>query len=94
MENFFRKTNNYRLWIDNLGIGHIIKRTNFKIIISIFEEIYSEVKKRNDKEIKIIFYTSKSIYEQMSTNTKEFLGFCQSCIGIKFELILLELDKS
>lgn len=95
MENFFRKANNYRIWIDDLGIGHIriLKRTNFKIIMSIFEEIHSEVKKRNDKEIKIVFYVSKSLYDEMSISTKEFIGFCQSCVGIKFELILLELDK-
>lgn len=95
MEDFFRKTSNYRLWVDDLGVGHVrvLKRTNFKIIISIFEEIHSEVKKRNDKEIKIIFYISKSLYDEMSINTKEFLGFCQFCVGIKFELILLELNK-
>lgn len=95
MEIFFRKTNNYRIWINDKGIGYIriLKRTNFKIIMSIFEEIYSEVKKRNDKEIKIVFYVSKSLYDEMASNTKEFLGFCQSCVGIKFELILLELKN-
>lgn len=93
MEILFRKTNNYRIWTDDLGTGHIriLKRTNFKIIMSIFEEIYGEVKKRNDKEIKIVFYISKSLYDEMSNSTKEFLEFCQSCIGIKFELVLLEI---
>lgn len=92
---FIRKSSNYRIYVDETGVGHIriLKRINFKIIISLFEEIHREIKKRfeNNGKIHINFYISRSLYDEMSINAKEFLEFCQSCMGIKFELILIEL---
>ena len=91
---FIRKTTNYRVWIDETGIGRIriLKRINFKTLASLFEELHGEIKKRiNEGKIHIVFYISKSLYEEMSVNAKDFLGFCQSCMGIKFELVLIGL---
>lgn len=92
---FIRKSSNYRIYVDETGVGHvrILKRINFKILISLFEEIHGEIKKRveNNGKIHINFYISRSLYDEMSTNAKEFLEFCQSCMGIKFELVLIEL---
>ena len=96
MADFVRKTANYRVWVDEAGVGHIriLKRINFTTLIALFEELYGEIKKRvpsNPGKIHIIFYISKSLYDEMSVNAKEFLGFCQSCMGIKFELVLIEM---
>ncbi len=93
---FFRKTASFRIWVDEAGVGHIriLKRINFPTLIAIFEELHSEIKKRipaNPGKVHIIFYISKSLYDEMSVNAKEFLGFCQSCMGIKFDLVLKEL---
>ncbi len=93
---FVRKTNNFRIWVDEAGVGQIriLKRINFTTLVAIFEELHSEIKKRisgNPGKVHIIFYISKSLYDEMSVNAKEFLGFCQSCMGIKFELVLIEL---
>ncbi len=91
-----RKTANYRIWVDETGVGRIrvLKRINFKILVSLFEELHGEIKKRiagNPGKVHIVFYISKSLYDEMSINAKEFLGFCQSCMGIKFELVLIEM---
>jgi len=91
-----RKTANYRIWIDETGVGRIrvLKRINFKTLIFLFEELHGEIKKRiadNPGKVHIIFYISKSLYDEMSINAKEFLGFCQSCMGIKFELVLMQM---
>jgi hypothetical protein len=62
--------------------------------VAIFEELHGEIKKRiagNPGKVHIIFYISRSLHDEMSINAKEFLGFCQSCMGIKFELVLLEM---
>ncbi len=91
---FIRKTPNYRVWIDEAGIGRIriLKRINFKTLASIFEELLGEIKKRiTEGKVQIVFYISRSLYEEMSVNAKDFLGFCQSCMGIKFELVLIEI---
>lgn len=93
---FVRKSSNYRIWVDEAGVGRIrvLKRINFKTLVSLFEELHSEIKKRiagNPGKVHIIFYISKSLYDEMSVNAKEFLGFCQSCMGIKFELVLMEM---
>lgn len=93
---FVRKTGNYRIWVDETGVGRIriLKRINFKTLVALFEELHGEIKKRiagNPGKVHIVFYISKSLYEEMSVNAKEFLGFCQSCMGIKFELILMEM---
>ena len=93
---FVRKTPNYRIWVDEAGVGRIrvLKRINFRTLVSLFEEIHGEIKKRatgNPGKIHIIFYISRSLHDEMSVNAKEFLGFCQSCMGIKFELVLMEM---
>ncbi|MDP3104800.1 MAG: hypothetical protein Q8M95_09355 [Candidatus Methanoperedens sp.] len=93
---FIRKTPNYRIWVDETIIGRIriLKRINFKTLVVIFEELHGEIRKRlagNPGKIHIVFYISKSLYEEMSVNAKEFLGFCQSCMGITFELVLIEM---
>ncbi|MCE8423547.1 MAG: hypothetical protein J5U16_06400, partial [Candidatus Methanoperedens sp.] len=72
----------------------ILKRINFKTFVAIFEEVHGEIKKRisvNPEKVHIVFYISKSLYDEMSINAKEFLEFCQSCMGIKFELVLIEM---
>ena len=96
VQGFVRKTNNFRIWVDEAGVGQIriLKRINFTTLVAIFEELHSEIKKRissNPGKIHIIFYISKSLYDEMSANAKEFLGFCQSCMGITFELVLIEM---
>ena len=96
MDVFVRKSVNYRIWVDETGVGRIriLKRINFKTFVAIFEELHGEIRKRlagNPGKIHIVFYISKSLYEEMSVNAKEFLGFCQSCMGITFELALIEM---
>jgi hypothetical protein len=96
MDVFVRKSANYRIWVDETGVGRIriLKRINFATLVAIFEELHGEIKKRNSEnpgKVHIVFYISKSLYNEMSINSKEFLGFCQSCMGIKFELVLIEM---
>ena len=96
MDVFVRKSANYRIWVDETGVGRIriLKRINFKTLVAIFEELHGEIKKRiaeNTGKVHIVFYISKSLYDEMSVNAKEFLGFCKSCMGIKFELVLIEM---
>jgi hypothetical protein len=91
---FVKKTVNYRVRVDENGVGHIriLKRINFPTLVALFEELHGEIRKRiagNPGKVHIIFYISKSLYDEMSVNAKEFLGFCQSCMGIKFELVLV-----
>ncbi|MDO8726891.1 MAG: hypothetical protein Q7J35_12550 [Candidatus Methanoperedens sp.] len=91
-----RKTANYRIWLDETGVGRIriLKRINFKTLVALFEELHGEIRKKlagNPGKIHIVFYISKSLYDEMSVNAKEFLGFCQSCMGITFELVLIEM---
>jgi len=77
-----------------VGRIRVLKRINFKTLVALFEELHGEIKKRiagNSGKVHIVFYISKSLYNDMSINAKEFLGFCQSCMGIKFELVLIEL---
>ncbi len=93
---FVRKTASFRIWVDEAGVGQIriLKRINFTTFVAIFEELHSEIDKRisgSSGKVHIIFYISKSLYDEMSVNAKEFLGFCQACMGIKFDLVLLEL---
>jgi hypothetical protein len=95
-EGFYRKSGNYRVWVDDKGVGRIriLKRINFKTLVSLFEELHAEIKKRstgNPGKVHIIFYISRSLYDEMSVNAKEFLDFCQACMGIKFELVLMEM---
>lgn len=96
MDVFVRKSANYRIWVDETGVGRIriLKRINFKTFVAIFEELHGEIKRRmseNPGKVHIVFYISKSLYDEMSVNAKEFLGFCQTCMGIKFELVLIEM---
>ena len=93
MDVFVRKSANYRIWVDETGVGRIriLKRINFKTFVAIFEELHGEIKKRHAGKVHIVCYISKSLYNEMSVNAKEFLGFCQSCMGIKFELALIEM---
>ncbi len=91
-----RKTANYRIWVDETSVGRIriLKRINFKTFVALFEELHGEIKKKlagNPGKVHIVCYISKSLYEEMSVNAKEFLGFCQSCMGITFELVLIEM---
>ncbi len=91
-----RKTANYRIWVDETSVGRIriLKRINFKTLVALFQELHGEIRKRltgNPGKVHIVFYISKSLYDEMSVNAKEFLGFCQSCMGITFELILIEM---
>ncbi len=93
-EVFIRKTANYRIWVDEAGVGRIriLRRINFKTLVNLFEELHGEIKKRiagNPGKVHIIFYISKSLYNEMAVNSKEFLEFCQSCMGIKFDLVLI-----
>ena len=93
---FVRKSASYRIWVDETKVGHIriLKRINFTTLVAIFEELHGEIRKRisgNPGKVHIVFYISKSLYDEMSENAKEFLGFCQSCMGIKFELVLMEM---
>ncbi len=93
---FFRNAKNYRIWIDENGIGYIriLKRVGFKIVVSLFEEVYREIKKRTDNgKVHIVFYISRSLHDNMAANAKEFIQFCQTCMNIEFELILMELDR-
>lgn len=94
-DGFYRKSANYRVWVDEAGIGRIrvLKRINFKTLVSLFEELHAEIKKislNNPGKVHIVFYISRSLFDEMSVNAKEFLEFCQSCMGIKFELVLLQ----
>ncbi len=76
------------------GALRILKRINFTTLVSLFEELHAEIKKRsagNPGKVHIIFYISRSLYDEMSVNAKEFLEFCQSCMGIRFELVLMEM---
>ena len=96
MDVFVRKSANYRIWVDETGVGRIriLKRINFKTFVAIFEELHGEIRKRlaeNPGKVHIVLYISKSLYDEMSVNAKEFLEFCQSCMGIKFELVLIEM---
>ena len=96
MDVFVRKSANYRIWVDETGVGRIriLKRINFKTFVAIFEELHGEIKKKlagNPGKVHIVCYISKSLYDEMSVTAKEFLEFCQSCMGITFELSLIEM---
>lgn len=89
---FFRAFDHYRVWVDETGVGRvrIVKRINFTTLVRLFEELHAEIKKKNNPgRAHIVFYISKSLYGEMSVNAKEFLEFCQSCMGIQFELVLV-----
>jgi hypothetical protein len=89
---FFRKADTYRVMIDADGIGHIriIKRMNFRMVLTLFKELYLEVRKSSDNNPHIIIHVSPSLYGEMSENLKEFLLFCSACLNGTFELSVVE----
>lgn len=89
---FFRKADTYRVMIDNDGTGHIriIKRMNFRMILTLFKELYLETKKTPGRSPHIIIHVSQSLYDEMSENLKEFLLFCSACLDGTFELAVVE----
>lgn len=91
-DGLYRKSGSYRIWVDEEVVGHIriLKRINFKTLVAIFEELNAEIKKTNPGRAHIKFYISRSLYAETSVNAKEFLDFCQSCMGVIFELVLLD----
>jgi hypothetical protein len=89
---FFRKADTYRVMIDNDGTGHIriIKRMNFRMILTLFKELYLEIRKTPGRSPHIIIHVSQSLYDEMSENLKEFLLFCSACLDGTFELAVVE----
>jgi hypothetical protein len=73
------------------GVGHIriIKRINLKVRIEIFKDLYLELKKNPGKKPHIAIYVSRSIYEEMSDNMKNFHDFTVSCMDGTFDLIII-----
>lgn len=88
----FRKTSSYRVLIDPEGTGHIriIRRVNFRTILSVFREVYLELRKNPDKKPHIIIYLSRSLSTEMSENLRDFLDFSIACMDGTFELIIVE----
>jgi hypothetical protein len=74
------------------GVGHIriIKRINLKVRIEIFKDLYLELKKNPGKKPHIAIYVSRSIYEEMSDNMKNFHDFTVSCMEGAFDLIIIK----
>lgn len=89
---FYRETNSYRIAVDEAGVGsiRILKRVNFRTFIQIFKDLFLEMKKVNPAGTHVIFYVSRSLYEEMSDNTREFIDFCNACMNTTFELIIVE----
>jgi hypothetical protein len=89
---FFRKADTYRVMIDGEGTGHIriIKRMNFRMILTLFKELYLEIRKTPGRTPHIVIHVSQSLYDEMSENLKEFLLFCSACLDGTFELAVVE----
>lgn len=89
---FYREASSYRIAVDETGVGsvRILKRVNFKTFIKIFGDLFLEMKKVNPGQAHVVFYVSRSLYEEMSENTREFLDFCNICMNATFELIIVE----
>ncbi|MDY9927871.1 hypothetical protein [Methanosarcina sp.] len=77
--------------IDSEGTGHIriIRRINLKTLIEIFKDLYLELKPDPDKKPHINIYVSRSVYEEMSDNMKDFHDFAILCVDGKFDLIIM-----
>lgn len=94
---FIRRTKNYRIGIDEDGIGHIriLNNVGPDTLRDIFQEILSEIKKnnmeKNNTDIHIIFYISKSSYNLISKRSKKLLESYSSCINIKFKIVLTDI---
>jgi hypothetical protein len=91
-EAFYRESGSYRIAVDDKGAGsiRILKRVNFRTFILLFREVYLEMKKKEPARNHIIFYVSRSLYDEMSGNTREFLDFCSTCMDTTFEMIIVE----
>ncbi|HWQ18836.1 MAG TPA: hypothetical protein VN455_03600 [Methanotrichaceae archaeon] len=92
LPDYYRESEYYRALVDGTGTGSIrlLKRVNFKILVRLFKEMLAETRKVNPEKARIVFYISPSLNEEMSDNSKEFLEFCRDCIGVDFEMIILE----
>jgi len=90
-EKEFRSTGSYRIWIDREGIGHIriVKRINFRTLISLCRETYLALERSHGTMPRIIIYVPRSLYDGMSENVQEFIMFCRSCTDAVFELNLI-----
>lgn len=91
-ETFYRESDSYRIAVDDTGAGsiRILKRVNFRTFIFLFKEVYLEMKKKGPARSHILFYVSRSLHDEMSGNTKDFLDFCSTCLDTTFELVIVE----
>ncbi len=89
---FYRESNSYRIAVDDSGVGsvRVLKRINFKTFIQLFRDLFVEMKKVDPAGSHVVFYVSRSLYEEMSDNTREFIDFCNVCMNTTFELIIVE----
>lgn len=89
---FFRKAEAYRIMIDPDGVGHIriIKRMNFRTVLTLFKELYLELRKSGSHRPHIIIHVSRSLCDELSENLREFLLFCSTCLDGTFELSVVE----
>jgi hypothetical protein len=87
----FRSTQSYRIWIDENGVGHlrIVKRINFRTLISLCRETYLALDRSPGMTPRIIIYVPRSLYDVMSENVQEFITFCRSCTDAVFELSVI-----
>jgi hypothetical protein len=92
INNYYRKSESYRAWVDNAGVGsvRVLKRVNFRELVRLFKEMLCEMKKISPDRPHMIFYISRSLNDEMSDNAREFLDFCRDCLGIDFEMVILE----
>ena len=80
---FYRKSGNYRIWVDESGVGRIriLKRINFTTLVSLFEELHAEIKNRiagNPGKVHIVFYISKSLYCPVNFQESDKVGITLS----------------
>lgn len=91
-EPFYRESGSYRVAVDSSGAGsiRILKRINFRTFIRLFKEVYLDMRQKNPERMHIIFYMSRTLYDEMSENTREFLDFCYTCMDTTFEMNIVE----
>jgi hypothetical protein len=87
----FQSTRSYRIWIDENDVGHlrIVKRINFRTLISLCRETYLALDRSHGTTPRIIIYVPRSLYDVMSENVREFIMFCRSCTDAVFELSVI-----
>jgi len=92
VSHYYRESDNYRAWVDDAGIGsvRVLKRVNFKALVHLFKEMLAEMKKADPTNAHMIFYISRSLNDEMSENAREFLEFCRDCLGVDFQMVILE----